>query len=48
MTIPAAITILGLGPGRWTDLTLQAHNALSQAAKDQRTVYFRTLIPTTV
>jgi tetrapyrrole methylase family protein/MazG family protein len=46
MTIPAAITILGLGPGRWTDLTLQAHNVLSQAAK--RTVYFRTLIHPTV
>lgn len=48
MTIPTAITILGLGPGRWTDLTLQAHKVLSQAARDQRTVYFRTLIHPTV
>lgn len=48
MTTPAAITILGLGPGRWTDLTLQAHNVLLQAARDQRTVYFRTLIHPTV
>jgi tetrapyrrole methylase family protein/MazG family protein len=48
MTIPAAITILGLGPGRWNDLTLQAHNVLSQAAREQRTAYFRTLIHPTV
>jgi tetrapyrrole methylase family protein / MazG family protein len=48
MTTPPAITILGLGPGKWTDLTLQAHTVLSQAAKDQQTVYFRTLTHPTI
>ena len=48
MTIPAAISILGLGPGKWTDLTLQAHATLAQAAKDQQTIYFRTLTHPTV
>ena len=37
-----SITMLGLGPGRWADLTLEAHEALAQAAR-QQPVYFRTL-----
>ena len=48
MATSAAITILGLGPGRWDDLTLQAHALLEQAAADNTTVYFRTLIHPTV
>ncbi|MGZ3608980.1 MAG: nucleoside triphosphate pyrophosphohydrolase [Ktedonobacteraceae bacterium] len=44
MTISTAITILGLGPGRWEDLTIQARAILEQAAKDEKTVCFRTLI----
>src|SRR2546426_11383159 len=41
---PAAITILGLGPGSITDLTLQAYNLLVQTANKGQTVYFRTVI----
>src|SRR5438552_16211571 len=48
MTTPAAITILGLGPGEWNDLTLQAYSLLSQAAQNQHTVCFRTFIHPTV
>ncbi len=48
MTTEAAITILGLGPGRYDDLTLQAHTLLEQAAREGQTVYFRTLIHPTV
>src|SRR2546423_253814 len=44
----ASITIVGLGPGRWSDLTLQAHTVLAQAAADNKTVYFRTLIHPTL
>ena len=44
MTTSTAITILGLGPGRWEDLTIQARAVLEQAASDQKTVFFRTLI----
>ncbi len=44
MTTFTAITILGLGPGRWDDLTLQARALLEQAASDNTTVYFHTLI----
>jgi tetrapyrrole methylase family protein / MazG family protein len=44
MTTSTAITILGLGPGRWEDLTLQARAVLEQAATDQKKVFFRTLI----
>ncbi len=44
MTLSTAITILGLGPGRWDDLTLQARALLEQAASDNKTVFFRTLI----
>src|SRR5580700_3069942 len=43
-----SITIVGLGPGRWGDLTLQAYTALAQAAAESRRVYFRTLIHPTV
>ena len=45
---PTNITILGLGPGNFDDLTLQARNILAQAAQQQQTVYFRTLIHPTV
>ncbi len=44
MITSTAITILGLGPGRWDDLTLQARALLEQAVSDNTTVYFRTLI----
>ena len=44
MTITTAINILGLGPGRWEDLTIEARAVLEQAATDQKTVFFRTLI----
>ncbi|GAC1428308.1 MAG: nucleoside triphosphate pyrophosphohydrolase [Ktedonobacteraceae bacterium] len=44
----AAITILGLGPGSIHDLTLQARALLAQAAEQQQTVYFRTVIHPTV
>ena len=44
MTTSTAITILGLGPGRWEDLTIQARALLEQAASDKRAVFFRTLI----
>ena len=40
----AAITILGLGPGAIQDVTLQARALLAQAAEQQKTVYFRTII----
>src|SRR6266571_6107001 len=43
-----SITIVGLGPGQWSDLTLQAHTVLTEAAADGKTVYFRTLIHPTV
>ena len=44
----AAITILGLGPGSFQDLTQQAYTLLQEAAEESRTVYFRTLIHPTV
>src|SRR5690348_14832852 len=44
MTTSTAITILGLGPGRWEDLTIQARAVLERAAIDKKTVFFRTLI----
>src|SRR5438477_1023023 len=43
-----SITIVGLGPGQWSDLTLQAHTVLTKAAADDKIVYFRTLIHPTV
>jgi tetrapyrrole methylase family protein / MazG family protein len=43
-----AITILGLGPGAWDDLTIQARAVLAQAAQERTTVYFRTLVHPTV
>src|SRR5215470_17745913 len=48
MTTPSSITILGLGPGKWTDLTLQAYTILAQASKDRQTIYFRTLTHPTI
>src|SRR6266567_6088210 len=44
----ASITIVGLGPGEWHDLTLQAYAVVAQAAAAGQTVYFRTLIHPTV
>jgi tetrapyrrole methylase family protein/MazG family protein len=44
----AAITIVGLGPGRLTDVTLEAHKLFTQAAQESLTVYFRTIIHPTV
>ena len=44
----ASITIVGLGPGEWHDLTLQAYAVLARAAAAGQTVYFRTLIHPTV
>ncbi|OLB36438.1 MAG: hypothetical protein AUH05_13095 [Ktedonobacter sp. 13_2_20CM_53_11] len=44
----ASITIVGLGPGEWHDLTLQAYAVLARAAAEGQTVYFRTLIHPTV
>ncbi len=43
-----AITILGLGPGSISDLTLQAYNLLKQAAHNGQAVHFRTMIHPTV
>ncbi len=48
MTTSTAIIIVGLGPGRWEDLTLEARALLEQAASENRTVYFRTLVHPTV
>jgi tetrapyrrole methylase family protein / MazG family protein len=47
-TILPAITILGLGPGSWDDLTVQARAVLAQAAQEKCPVYFRTLVHPTV
>src|SRR6266702_3587749 len=44
----ASITIVGLGPGQWNDLTLQARTILAEAAADNQVVYFRTLIHPTL
>ncbi len=44
----AEIVILGLGPGRWDDLTLEAQATLEQAASGGQVVYFRTLRHPTV
>ncbi len=48
MTTSTAIIIVGLGPGRWEDLTLEARALLEQAASENTTVYFRTLVHPTV
>jgi tetrapyrrole methylase family protein/MazG family protein len=44
----AAITIIGLGPGSIKDLTLEAREMLAQAARNQQTVYFRTIVHPTI
>jgi tetrapyrrole methylase family protein / MazG family protein len=44
----AEIVILGLGPGRWEDVTLEAWETLEQAASGGQIVYFRTLRHPTV
>ena len=46
MTI--AITIIGLGPGRWDDLTLAAQACFAQAEQAGTPVYFRTYIHPTI
>jgi tetrapyrrole methylase family protein/MazG family protein len=43
-----AITIIGLGPGRWDDLTLAAQACFAQAEQTGAPVYFRTYIHPTV
>src|SRR5438034_3186730 len=43
-----SITIVGLGPGQWSALTLEAYRVLAQAAAEERAVYFRTLIHPTI
>lgn len=43
-----AITILGLGPGSWDDLTIQARTTLARAAQEGTPVYFRTLVHPTL
>ncbi len=43
-----AITIMGLGPGSWDDLTIQARALLTRAAQEKTPVYFRTLVHPTV
>lgn len=42
------ITIVGLGPGRWDDLTIQARDCFARAEQAGATVYFRTLIHPTL
>ncbi len=44
----AEIVTLGLGPGRWEDVTLEAQEALADAAARGQAVYFRTLRHPTV
>ncbi len=43
-----AITIVGLGPGRWDNLTIQARDCFALAEQAGATVYFRTLIHPTL
>src|ERR1700693_6402944 len=45
---PAAITLLGLGPGSIQDMTREALTQLEQAASDNLPVYFRTIIHPTI
>ncbi len=47
-TMNASIIILGLGPGRLADLTLEAREVLAQAAAHSQAVYFRTVVHPTV
>src|SRR5260370_6852642 len=48
MTTSTAMISVGLGAGRWEDLTLEARGLLEQAAYENTTVYFRTLVHPTV
>jgi tetrapyrrole methylase family protein/MazG family protein len=43
-----ALTILGLGPGNWGDVTIQAHAMLARAAREGIAVYVRTLVHPTI
>lgn len=45
---PAAITLLGLGPGSIQDLTREALTQLERAASDNSPVYFRTIVHPTI
>jgi tetrapyrrole methylase family protein/MazG family protein len=47
-TTTPAITILGLGPGSWEDLTIQARALLEAAAREGTPVCLRTLVHPTV
>src|SRR5258708_4170440 len=47
-TEQTAITILGLGPGSWDDVTIQCRALLAQAAQEGTRVYFRTLVHPTI
>src|SRR5947209_17281600 len=44
----SSITIVGLGPGEWNDLTLQAYAVLVGAAAERQAFYFRNLIHPTI
>lgn len=44
----STITIVGLGPGRWDDLTIQARDCFARAEQAGAAVYFRTLIHPTL
>ncbi len=44
----AEIVILGLGPGRWEDVTLEAQAMLEAAMQCNQVVYFRTVRHPTV
>lgn len=43
-----AITILGLGPGSWDDVTIQARATFARAAREGVPVYMRTLVHPTI
>lgn len=43
-----AITLLGLGPGNWNDVTIQAHAMLIRADREGIPVYMRTLVHPTI
>jgi tetrapyrrole methylase family protein/MazG family protein len=47
-TVLPAITILGLGPGSWDDVTIQARAIFARAAREGIPVYARTLVHPTI